>query len=208
MEITLKTEVVGKLSSKGVLAYIAVSLADGTEATTASLAGLVRCQTVVMLEGLKELAVEAAGLVAKAPRNKWRCGVVNAGSGVIVGVDSERYRAFVDDLKKYWDNLNPKLMFAMGGKDGAQIRGFLKDHPHWTQQDWRQALIYRKQSVVKYGTAPASAPLWTWVGRLDDYAAGPLDRFGKPVEGGGKHGEADSIRERNREAVARAVANA
>ena len=59
MEILLDSETIAKLSTNGVLAGLAVKLADGTEATTAALAGLVRCQTVRMLDGLKELAVAA-----------------------------------------------------------------------------------------------------------------------------------------------------
>ena len=184
MQISIDTAIIEKLSSKGVLAYLAVVMADGTEASTASLAGLVRCQTAVMLEGLKDLSVAAPELVAKA-KTKWRCGVVKSGDGVVLqNLESERYRIFVDDLKKYWDFLNPELPFEMGGKDGAQIRRFLSDHRQWLQADWRTALQHRKESV-RLGHAPRSQPLWTWVGRLDEYSAGPLDRWNKPVEGGG-----------------------
>lgn len=208
MQIALEQEIIEKLSSKGVLAYVAVTLAVGAEVTTAVLAGFVRCQTAVMLEGLKEVAVAAPGLVVKAPKNKWRCGVIKAGAGEIVSSSSERYREFVDDLKKYWDYLGLGLVFAMGGKDGIQIRRFLSEHPQWNRQDWRNALNNRRTSIVRYGNAPATQPFWTWIGRLDEYAAGPLDRFGKPVENGGKHVEAESTKQRNREAVERAIANA
>ena len=208
MEVTIDTSIVEGLSSNGVLAYVAAKIADGTEATTAALAGLVRCRTGVMLEGIKELAVAAPELVAKAPKNKWRCGVVKAGDGVVLqNLDSERFRLFIDDLKKYHDFLNPQIPFEMGGKDGVQIRRFLSDHRQWTREDWLAALRHRVISVVNYGHASRSAPLWTWVGQLDNYSAGPLDRWNKPVEGGGKHGEAATIRDRNREAVATAVAH-
>jgi hypothetical protein len=197
MEVTLDTMIIEKLSANGVLAYIAVKIADGTEATTAALAGLVRCKTGNMLDGLKDLAVAVPELMAKAPKNKWRCGVVKAGDGVLIqSLDSERYRLFVEDLaKKYWSFLNPDLPFEMSGKDGMTIRRFLSDHRQWTQDDWLKALHYRALSIVKYGHATRSAPLWTWVGMLDDYAAGPKDRYNKPVEGGG-NGKA-SIREQS-----------
>jgi hypothetical protein len=196
MEVTIDTLIIEKLSSKGILAYIAVSLAEDTEATTAALAGLVRAQTGVMLEGLKELAVAAPEFIAKAPKNKWRCGVVKAGEGVILqSLESERYRVFVDDLKKYWDFLNPGLPFEMGGKDGVQIRRFLADHRQWTQEQCLIALRHRAISVVKFGAESRTRPLWTWVGQLDNYAAGPLDRFNKPVEGNG-NGKA-AIREQS-----------
>jgi hypothetical protein len=201
MPLTLEPEIIERLSPKGIWAYVAVSLAVGSEATTAALAGLVRCQTAAMLEGLKELSVAVPELVAKAPKNKWRCGVVKAGEGVILqNLEPERYRVFVDDLKKYWDYLNPALPFEMNGKDGAQIRRFLSDHRQWMQDDWRAALNHRKTSVVRFNHAPRSAPLWTWVGSLDNYAAGPLNEYNKPAEGGGKSGKAIEVEQRNRTA--------
>jgi hypothetical protein len=216
MEISIDTSIIEGLSSNGVLAYVAVKIAEGSEATTAALAGLVRCKTGNMLDGIKEVAVAVPELVTRArnPKtgklnNHWRCGVVKAGDGVVLqSLESERYRLLVDDLKRYWDFLNPGLPFEMGGKDGVQIRTFLSDHRQWFQADWLAALRNRCVSVVNYGHAPRSAPLWTWVGQLDNYSAGALDRFNKPAEGGGKHGEAASIRDRNREAVAAAVAHA
>lgn len=208
MEFTIDTSTIEKLSANGVLAYVAAKMADGTEATTAALAGLVRCRTGVMLDGIKELAVAVPELVAKAPKNRWRCGVVKAGEGVVLqNLESERYRVFIDDLKKYWDYLNPNLPFEMSGKDGVRIRRFLSDHRMWLHGDWGAALKNRIISIVKHGHDSRTRPLWTWVGQLDNYSAGPLDRFNKPVDGGGKHGEAVTIRERNREAVATAVAH-
>ena len=207
MEIILDSEIIDKLSANGVIAYLAVKMADGSVATTAALAGLVRCTTFSMLAGLKDLAVTVPELVAKAPKNKWRCGVVKAGNGVLLqNLESERYRVFVDDLKKYWDYLNPTLPFEMGGKDGIQIRRFLSDHRQWTQVDWRTALNNRKTSVVKFGAESSTRPLWTWVGDLANYAAGPLDRFGKPVEGGG-NGKAAIREQSNRQGNAEYVAS-
>jgi hypothetical protein len=209
MEVSINTEIIERLSSNGVLAYVAVKIAEGSEATTAALAGLVRCKTGNMLDGLKDAAVAAPELVAKAPKNRWRCGVVKAGEGVVLqNLESERYRLFVDDLSKFWNFLNPALPFEMSGKDGVQIRRFLSEHQRWTQEDWRKALNHRKTSIVVHRAGARTQPLWVWVGRLDEYAAGPLDRFNKPAEGGGKHGEAATIRQGNREAVAAAVANA
>lgn len=204
MEITLDSSLIVKLTWRGVIALVAVKLADGSEVTTAALAALVKCQTAVMLEGLKEVAVEAPELVGKV-KNKWRCGVVKAGDGVVLqNLESERYRAFVDDLKKYWDHLNPELPFSMGGKDGLQIRGVLADHKEWTQDDWRRALTNRKVSVVKFGVGSRSEPLWCWVGYLGSYVAGPIDKFRNQVNGNGKAAEvSERNRQGNQEYVAR-----
>ena len=206
MEILLDSETIAQLSVNGVLAYVAVKLADGTEATTAALAGLVRCQTVRMLDGLKELAVAVPEMVGKN-KTRWRCGVVKAGDGVILqNLDSEKYRLFVDDLKKCWDFLNPQLPFEMSGKDGVQIRQFLSGHRQWVQGDWLTALRNRVISVVNHGHASRSQPLWIWVGRLDDYAAGPLDRWNKPIEGNG-NGKAAIREQLNRQGNAEYIAS-
>jgi len=208
MELTIDTSIIEQLSSNGVLAYIAVKIADGTEATTAALAGLVRCKTGNMLDGIKEVSVSVPELVAKVPKStKWRCGVVKSGDGVILqNLDSatERRIAFIDDLKKYFEWANPGTMFTMMAMDGMAVNRFLRIHKDWTQEMWRKALNNRGKSEVNHAQG-----LYAWVDKLAEYSAAPLDRYGKPmVNGGGKHGEAASIRDRNREAVAAAVANA
>jgi hypothetical protein len=208
VDIHLEVAVIDMLSSKGVLAYVAVQMADGTEVTTAVLAGLVRVQTAAMLEGLKELSVTAPGAVTQVGRH-WRCGVVRSTDGgeVIPIVDSDRYRILVDDLKTYWEFINTdpstgELLrpFVMDGRDGAAIQAYLRKHRTVTREDWQKALNHRKNSVVKFGHATVSEPFWKWVRRLDEYAAGPLDRFGKPAEMGGKRGEAINIQDGNRAA--------
>lgn len=209
MEIILNSDLIEQLSSKGVLAYLAVSLAGATEATTAALAGLVKAQTGVISAGLKELTATAPELVARArnPKtgklnNKWCCGVIKAEEGTVLqNLDSERYRIFVDDLKKYWDYLNPEIPFSMNGKEGVAIRRFLSDHSRWERELWVKALKNRILSAVNFRSVIRTEPIWVWVGRLDDYAAGPINKFHKPAEGDGKHGEAVAVQDRNREAA-------
>lgn len=201
--IQLENELIDKLSNAGIIAYLAVSLADGSEATTAVLAGLVKARTNVMLDGLKELSVEAPEKVTLIPKTRtWRCGVIKSGDGVVVqnSESSERYRVFVDDLKKCWDFLNPQLDFSMNGKDGVQIRLFLKDHPRWTQQEWLTAFRHRAISIAKYKHASRTQPHWVWIGRLADYFEEPLNEYNRPVSGGGKVGKAIGVEDANREA--------
>ena len=104
--IELNEDIQSKLSSKGTLAYVAVIIAGNAVATTAALAATVRCTTAAMSEGLKELAVEAPTLPSKASKTKWKCG--DQTITTVQNLDSERYRAFVDDLKKYWDYVNQR----------------------------------------------------------------------------------------------------
>lgn len=198
--ICLERETLDKLSSKGILAYVAVMQAGDAVATTAALAALVRAQTAVMLEGIKELEVEAPRAIGKLAKGKWKCG--SGGEGLVVqNLDSDRYRLFVDDIKKYWEFLNPVTPpFSMGAMDGAAIRRFLSNHREWSQEHWRKALNSRARSVERHGAGSRSASIFSWVQKLADYSAGPLNEYGKPVEGTGKHGQAVSVELANSEA--------
>lgn len=195
--IHLQEEILEKLSSRAITAYVAVSLAGNALCTTATLAGLVRSSTAVMLEGLKELIVETPEIVARDGKNKWKCGTGGSNGGVVL--DSQRYRAFVDDLKNYWVFVNPTIPFNLSGPDGAAIRQFLRDHATWNQAEWVVALRFRAISVWNFGNGSRTEAFVRWVRRLGDYAAGPLNKFGKPVEGS-ESGKAIAIEQSNRQA--------
>lgn len=201
--ICLNPEILTKLTSRGVLAYVAVSIAGDNILSTASLAALVRAQTSVMLEGLKELSSEYPEKVRLEKRGRWACGIGGGGGGPILGIDvSLRFRDLIDDLKKYWDYLNPTIAFSFSGGDGHAVRAFLSDHPTWTRKMWQDALNYRAQSVKNFGNASRTERLVGWVRRLGDYAGGPLNQFNKPVEGSGNAGKAIANELANSQAVA------
>lgn len=195
VDVVLKHEILDKLSHRGIMAYVAVTLAGVVDASTSTLAGLVRVQPAVMLEGLKELAVAEYGTVRPGKKGRWLCGPAVNGAGVASTTGTERYAVFIDDLKGYWDYLNPGLPFAMGGADGAAIRRWLADHPNWERQHWRRALWNRSQSVVV-----KSAPFFTWIPKLSEHAAESLNEYNKPQEGTGKKGVAINVEEANRSA--------
>jgi hypothetical protein len=196
VDVILKQEIIDKLSHNGIMAYVAVSMAGNVEATTAVLAASVRVTSAVMLDGLKELAVEVPMLVGQAKKGRWHCGdYVDGNSIATLGPTPARYATFVDDLKKYWEHVNPDIPFSMDGKDGAAIRRWLAGHANWEQRDWRRALNNRSKSVVS-----RSAPFFTWIPKLSEHAAGPLNEYGRPQEGTGKKGAAINVEEANRSA--------
>jgi len=201
--ICLNPEILTKLTSRGVLAYVAVAIAGDNILSTASLAALVRTQTAVMLEGLKELSSEYPEKVRPVRRGRWECG---SGSGVgtpILGLESQlRFRDLIEDLKKYWDYLNPTIAFSFSGADGHAVRAFLSDHPTWERKMWQTALNHRAGSVKNFGNASRTQALVRWVRKLGDYAAGPLNQYGKPVEGSGNAGKAIANELANSQAAA------
>jgi hypothetical protein len=199
MDVSLKREVLDKLSHRGIMAYVAVVMAGEIEATTAAMAARVRVATPLMRDGLQELADAFPLLVGRAKKKGlWWCGEYKPGDAVVQILDSpNRYRMFVDDLQKYWNWVNAEnnIPFAMGAKDGAAIRGFLTDNQTWGPEHWRTALNHRSKSVVS-----KTAPFYTWVRKLGEYAAEPLNEFNKPQEGTGKHGQATTTEQSNRAA--------
>jgi hypothetical protein len=210
MKISLEKDVIDTLSLKGIIAYVAVMLAEGTTASTAALAGLVKCRTEIMKEGLEELINCYGPTFLQKHASKWICGDRPQPLGETVQIlDSSRYREFLDDLKIYHDKLNPNgPSFAMGARDGQVIQRFLKDHPNWSQEDWRRALHNRAIAVLKFAAASRTEPFYAWIGNLGSYGAGPLDRFGKPVEGGnGRHEKAIGVQNANRDAGEKFITN-
>lgn len=193
--IKLHNDILEKLSHRGILAYVAVTLAGDATLTTATLAGSVKVGSAIMLEGLKELSVMTPEAVIQK-KNQWVCGL-GSGEEPVRNPDLDRFRALTEDLKKYWDFLNPELPFSMGGKDGVAIKQFLKDHMNWTQEMWRVALNNRKNSVVYFAHGSRTEAFFTWVRKLGDYFAGPQNSYNKPVEGSGKHGKVISLEQQN-----------
>jgi hypothetical protein len=199
-------EIVGSLTYRGVLAYVATQALGRGKWTTAELAQSVSCNTSLLLEGLQELHTVAPEVVGKQFGFKWEVGGEEQKDSVQI-LDSQqgRRKDFLDDLKRYWDWGNPNVPFTMTASDGAAVQRWLKKNKEWDQPMWRQALKHRCMSEVNHSQA-----LFAWVGRLAEYSATPLDRYGKPMPNGigGKHGEIATVRQRNREAVEQAIANA
>lgn len=205
----MQDTLIQQLSSKGILAYVAVSMLGNGEVTTAALAELVKSQAGAIREGLHELSLVAPVVCRKAPKNKWSCGEIQAGDGVIVQIlDSKdsRRKDFLDDVKAIfeWANRDSGMMFTMNSADGSAVSKFLRQYKDWDRPMWQQALRHRFTSEVVL-----SQPLYLWLSRIAEYVDAPLDRYGKPMKhGGGKHEQVAATRQRNREAVANAIARA
>lgn len=193
--IQISEAIIEKLSSKGILAYVAVNVAGCGVYTSAALASVVHCTTAVMLEGMKDLADHQPEVV-QWKEKKWYVGGAENPVGALQ-VQSERRIQLIDDLKKSWDHLNQDLPFSFTSTDGMAVSKFLRDHPEWTVQDWRKALNYRIRSEGLVRSQPAFMFLKT----LEKYSSGPLDRYGKAMEHGpGAQGKALGVEAANRAA--------
>lgn len=195
--IQISETIVENLSAKGVLAYVAVNVAGCGVYSTAALASAVHCSTAAMREGMQNLEDNHPEVVKWVKKEKkWFVGGMTNPVGAIQE-QSERRQQFIEDLKKYWDHLNPNLAFSFGQITGTQVGLFLRRNPRWERKDWRQALNNRTRSEGLVRTMPIASV----VKSLEMYAAGPLDRYGKALEfGGAAHGKALGIEAANRAA--------
>ena len=200
-------EIVGSLTYRGVLAYIATLVLGDGSWTTAQLAHAVSCNSSLMLEGMHELYRLQPTLVGKQRGTKWPVGsgVASTESVQILDLKAMRRTALLDDIKKIMEWAT-KLPFTMGSYDGIAVARFLKTHSKVTQEEWRLALKHRFTSE---GIVPGQ-PLHVWLDRLMEYLPGRQDKYGKlmPNGVGGKVGETLAREQSNSEARQRAVAAA
>jgi len=207
-------EIVGSLTYRGVLAYVAcLTLGDGSW-TSAQLAQSVACNSSLMLEGLHELHTARPEIVGKQHGFKWPVGSGVASTEQVQILDSKASRRtdFLDDVKKMFewanrdkDDPNSFLAFTMNAADGIAVQRWLKQHPEVTQEQWRLCLKHRftSEKIVK------SQGLAFWVPRLLEYLEGRKDQYGKlMVNGGGKLGNAITTELGNNAARRAAVAAA
>lgn len=95
------------------------------------------------------------------------------------GVDTRR-KDFIDDLKRHWEGVNPNTEFRFDDKDGKQVGLFLAKWPALKREEWRECLRHRRESESVIFTQE----IFRWIGNLMDFRDYPLDRFGKPRNGG------------------------
>jgi hypothetical protein len=202
--IQLDEKLIENLSYKGVLAYVAASYAGSGVYTTYLLATSVQCTTGLMRDGMGELAIQHPTVVQwlKTER-KWQIAGA-ASTGQILQEESIRRINLLDDIRAYWNHLNPDRPFLFSGPDGAAVGQFLKRHREWSRRDWQMALNNRAKSVIN-----KSEPIYKWLSKLEEYASGPLDQYMKPMtNGGGRVGKAIDLEVSNRAAREAAVSGA
>jgi len=79
--------------------------------------------------------------------------------------------AKIFEAYKHFNKINP----GWGEACGKQLKNFLSVHPDWNEEKIFECIRNRFKSEVN----PAQEPL-SWINKLGDYAAGPLDKFGNP----------------------------
>lgn len=93
-----------------------------------------------------------------------------------------RHTVFRDALERYWHHVNanttlPELPWS--ARTAKALSDLLSASPTLDVGAFLKLLNYRSQSEVNQSEEP-----YVWLRRVTDYAAGPLDRFGKPKGNG------------------------
>jgi hypothetical protein len=87
-----------------------------------------------------------------------------------------RHSIFKEILGKAWKVKNSSEM-TWGPGEGKQLSLLLSSNPSLTTDAFRQLLHNRHKSSVNQAERPLK-----WLASLPDYANGPIDRYGKPLE--------------------------
>jgi len=90
-----------------------------------------------------------------------------------------RHEGFRSEVFAFWRELNKESPECPWGGGDRALAALLSDAPSMTLAEFRRLLHNRAASEINSAAIPSS-----WLRKLKEYSAGPLDRFGKPFGGG------------------------
>jgi hypothetical protein len=88
-----------------------------------------------------------------------------------------RHAEFKALTSEYWTAKNATLPMPWDGAEGAALAALLGSNPTLEGATYRQLLANRARSEVNHAERPRA-----WLALATNYAGGPLDRFGKPMD--------------------------
>jgi hypothetical protein len=88
-----------------------------------------------------------------------------------------RHDEFKSIIAEYWDSKNKGVQMPWDGREGKNLEMFLRAAPHITAEQFRGFLRNRFKSEVNHGERASQ-----WIAWVTNYAAGPMDRFGKTIQ--------------------------
>jgi hypothetical protein len=107
----------------------------------------------------------AKGILEKGPTSK------------NVSEPESRFLPFREEVFKFWAGQNPEAPECPWRKaENGALREALKASPKMTLKDLQTCLKHRADSMIN----PTALPR-TWLHKIMEFHAGPLDKFGKPL---------------------------
>lgn len=101
-----------------------------------------------------------------------------------------RHIQFREQTAKYWQLKNSDREMPWNGQSAKALADLLAANPLLDVDTFTELLRNRWKSDLNHFEAPA-----IWLRRITDFAGGPLDRFGQPMNGAGgkRHGKGHTI---------------
>ena len=88
-----------------------------------------------------------------------------------------RHAEFRKSAGAYWDHKNPNLQMPWDAGEARQLSVLLSSNPNLTDEVFHNLLRNRARSHVNHSERPRA-----WLAKITDYASGPLDKYGKPLD--------------------------
>lgn len=101
-----------------------------------------------------------------------------------------RHMACKQKIWDYWAHHHPGEKVPWDGAEGKALGMFLRASPDVDADKIRKMLWHRSRSEVNHDDRPSR-----WIGTLNSYSSGPIDRYGKPMQRGNANGNQDPDRE-------------
>jgi hypothetical protein len=92
------------------------------------------------------------------------------------GLPKSRHAEFKTAISAYWKSKNPDDEMPWGPAEGKALRSWLSESPNTTLDQFKKYLRHRYKSDVNHLERPS-----IWIRNITSFAAGPLDRYGKPM---------------------------
>lgn len=119
--------------------------------------------------------------VASPPASAKSVSSVRAGLPAHVAADvttpDPRFAEFRAAVERYWKHVNGALPMPWDASEAKALNALLHAAPALTTEQALKCLANRAVSETPQTTRPRK-----WLSSLTDYAAGPLDRYGKPMQ--------------------------
>jgi hypothetical protein len=91
-----------------------------------------------------------------------------------------RHAEFKAAILRYWESKNPGVEMPWGPAEGRNLEMWLRESPNTTIEQFTAYLRNRFRSEVNHAERPSR-----WIGNVTNFAAGPLNEFGKPINSTG-----------------------
>jgi hypothetical protein len=120
-----------------------------------------------------------------APAAKRKPGRAKSDQPTRTAIAKQRHADFKAAIGEYWKSKNPDVAMPWDGAEGQNLDLWLRASSQTSIEQFTGYLRNRFRSDVNHAERPCS-----WIRNITRYAAGPLDRFGQPLQS--HHGKPDA----------------